>query len=94
MIRQFRHAEVRWAWVRGHAGNPYNERCHALAVRGCKAAIPGGWGRRRDTRRRSSEDWRHARDAAMGMHSEARLPTCPECGYSDGRHAPMCQRTR
>jgi ribonuclease HI len=36
--------EVRWTWVRGHAGNPYNERCHALAVRGCKAAIPGGWG--------------------------------------------------
>jgi ribonuclease HI len=25
---------VRWKWVRGHAGNPYNERCHALAVKG------------------------------------------------------------
>jgi len=85
--------EVRWAWVRGHAGNPYNERCHTLAVRGCKAAIPGGWGRQRGTRRRSSEDWSPARDAAMRMHSEAaRLPICPECGYSDERHAPMCPR--
>ena len=24
--------ELRYHWVRGHAGNPYNERCDALAV--------------------------------------------------------------
>ena len=24
--------EMRYHWVRGHAGNPYNERCDALAV--------------------------------------------------------------
>lgn len=26
-----RHAEVRWSWVRGHAGHPLNERAHRLA---------------------------------------------------------------
>jgi ribonuclease HI len=29
--------EVRWTWVRGHAGDEYNERCDALAVRASKA---------------------------------------------------------
>ena len=24
--------EMKWVWVRGHAGHPYNERCDALAV--------------------------------------------------------------
>ena len=24
--------EVRWVWVKGHAGHPYNERCDRLAV--------------------------------------------------------------
>ena len=29
--------EVRWEWVRGHAGNPYNERADALATREIRA---------------------------------------------------------
>lgn len=85
--------KVRWTCVRGSAGNPYSERCHALAVRGCKEAIPGGWARRRRTRTRSSDDWNPAQDGAMRMQSEAaKLRTCPECGYGDGRHARMCPR--
>lgn len=34
--------EVRWAWVRGHAGHHYNERCDELA----EAAIAAQRGRR------------------------------------------------
>ena len=39
--------DVRWTWVRGHAGNLYDERCHELAVQACKAAIPDGWASKR-----------------------------------------------
>jgi hypothetical protein len=42
-----RHDVVRWVWVRGHVGHPYNERCHALAVERCKEAILGCWARKR-----------------------------------------------
>ncbi len=31
--------DVEWLWVRGHAGDPGNERADALANRGMKAAI-------------------------------------------------------
>ena len=31
--------KVRWAWVPAHAGNPYNERCHSLAVRACELGL-------------------------------------------------------
>jgi ribonuclease HI len=30
-----RHHEVRWEWVKGHAGHPENERADALANKGC-----------------------------------------------------------
>jgi ribonuclease HI len=36
---------VRWVWVRGHAGNEYNERCDALtqrAIAGQRSAPPPG----------------------------------------------------
>jgi ribonuclease HI len=32
--------DVDWRWVRGHAGNPGNERADALANRGLAAAMP------------------------------------------------------
>ena len=31
-LRSYRKHEVRFTWVRGHAGHPENERCDALAV--------------------------------------------------------------
>jgi ribonuclease HI len=88
--------QVRWTWVQEHAGNPYNERCHALAVRACKQAVPGGWSSSRPRRSSDTEgNWNPYSDAAMRMHSEvARRPTCPECGYSDGRHARSCSSRR
>jgi ribonuclease HI len=33
---------VRWRWVRGHAGDPGNERADALANRGLEAALAAG----------------------------------------------------
>jgi len=33
--------EVRWHWVRGHAGHPENERADALANRGVPPSRPG-----------------------------------------------------
>jgi len=33
--------EVRWHWVRGHAGHPENERADALANRGVPLSRPG-----------------------------------------------------
>ncbi|HEY1970020.1 MAG TPA: RNase H family protein, partial [Pseudonocardia sp.] len=30
--------QVRWEWVKGHAGNPDNERADRLAVRGAREA--------------------------------------------------------
>ena len=33
--------DVRWHWVKGHAGHPENERADALANRGLEAALPG-----------------------------------------------------
>lgn len=32
-LKVYRKHEVRFVWVKGHAGNPYNERCDALAVK-------------------------------------------------------------
>ena len=37
--------EVRWAWVRGHAGNVHNERCDELATEAI-AALKAREGRR------------------------------------------------
>jgi len=34
--------EVRWHWVRGHAGHPENERADALANRGVQSVFRGG----------------------------------------------------
>ncbi len=31
--------EVRFSWIRGHAGHPYNERCDALAVAATQGPI-------------------------------------------------------
>ena len=36
--------EVEWLWVKGHAGNPGNERADALANRGMREARPNGGG--------------------------------------------------
>jgi ribonuclease HI len=33
--------DVRWVWVKGHAGDPGNERADALANRGVEATRPG-----------------------------------------------------
>jgi ribonuclease HI len=38
-----KHDVARWTWVEGHAGNPYNERCHELAAEASGAATRGGW---------------------------------------------------
>jgi ribonuclease HI len=32
LLQQCERQEVRFIWVRGHAGNPENERCDQLAV--------------------------------------------------------------
>lgn len=32
MLRAIEGHEIRWQWVRGHTGNPENERCDQLAV--------------------------------------------------------------
>lgn len=37
--------DVRWHWVKGHAGHPENERADRLAVRGLREASPGTGGR-------------------------------------------------
>ena len=100
--------DVSWTWVRGHAGNPYNERCHTLAVRACQTAIdpppPGSWLNPSKKKKEAaapepgSSTQGEARvdswnDAEMRMKSEvARRPTCPECGFSNGDHARMCSR--
>ncbi|HEX5406972.1 MAG TPA: ribonuclease HI [Pseudonocardiaceae bacterium] len=33
--------DVRWLWVKGHAGHPGNERADRLAARGCEEAVGG-----------------------------------------------------
>jgi ribonuclease HI len=44
--------EVRWHWVKGHAGHPENERADRLALRGLQeAAIAAGADRTRSARR-------------------------------------------
>ena len=35
---------IDWRWVRGHAGDPGNERADALANRGVEQALAGGRG--------------------------------------------------
>jgi ribonuclease HI len=97
--------DVRWTWVQGHAGDPYNERCHALAVQACERAVEppraGSWlnpiakkpRRSRDIRPKAKPAWNPWNDAEMRMNSEvAGRPTCPECGFSNGDHARMCSR--
>jgi ribonuclease HI len=37
-----RHHDVRWHWVKGHAGHPENERADRLAARGLQEALTGG----------------------------------------------------
>lgn len=32
-LKVYRKHKVRFVWVKGHAGNPYNERCDTLAVK-------------------------------------------------------------
>lgn len=34
-----RHHEIRWEWVKGHAGHPFNERCDKLAKRAADAGM-------------------------------------------------------
>jgi ribonuclease HI len=98
--------DVRWTWVQGHAGDPFNERCHALAVPACQTAIEpppaGSWlNPSKKTKQPPSPDlppkvkpaWTPWNDAEMRMTSEvARRPTCPECGFSNGDHARMCSQ--
>jgi ribonuclease HI len=38
LLRAIEPHEIEWRWVRGHTGNPENERCDQLAV----AAASGG----------------------------------------------------
>ena len=42
LLDEFAKHDVRWIQVQGHAGNPYNKRCHTLAVRACRKATPDG----------------------------------------------------
>jgi ribonuclease HI len=44
--------QVTWHWVRGHAGDPGNERADALANRGLEEALRAGRNARPATRRR------------------------------------------
>lgn len=37
-----RHTKVTFQWVKGHAGNPYNERCDKLAIEAAARAKRGG----------------------------------------------------
>lgn len=75
---------VDWQWVKGHAGDPGNERADALA----NAAVPGGMGagpagdgrpgRRRETRAPTGRTEPGKPDRSGGM--AARFPgTCPQC---------------
>jgi ribonuclease HI len=50
LLDEYAKHDVRWTWVRGHAGNAYNERCHTLALAGSRKAIPGGWAPRKPRR--------------------------------------------
>lgn len=92
------HHDVTWEWVEGDAGDPFNERCHAMAVSACEAAQ----GERKMGRRRvsSSGVGRGGWDESSPWQEferkrwseEARLARCPECGHAGGRHIRGCSR--
>jgi ribonuclease HI len=97
LLAEAAHHRVTWEWVEGHAGDPFNERCHAAAVAACetarrgrKATAPkashrghrGGWD--------ESSPWQEFERKRWS--EEARLARCPECGNAEGRHMRGCSR--
>ena len=97
LLAETAHHEVTWEWVKGHAGDALNERCHSIAVAACEAvrggqkAAPskasssrgrGGWD--------ESSPWQEFERKRWS--EEARLTRCPECGHAGGRHIRGCSR--
>jgi ribonuclease HI len=90
--------KVTWEWVEGHAGEPFNERTHTMAVAACEAAEGGKKTAQRSATRSGvgrggwdeSSPWQEFERKRWS--EEARLARCPECGHAGGRHIRGCSR--
>lgn len=93
--------DVTWEWAEGHAGEPFNERAHDLAVAACAGALgermtSGHRARRAESSRSGRGGWDESSPwqefERKRWSEEARLARCPECGHAGGRHIRGCSR--